>query len=238
MKKLLLAFILLSSFINAQTAGCVFSVTPITICYPAQTKTIAASAQTDIIYLCGSGSVVWDTLNPPSIKYRQVFVNAGAVYNYKSTITNNQITVYAKNGSTVNVLPGTNLSFVFNYNKEAGAVLNNAGTGTITTNNCLSIIGPSVNCTSTGITEAQSAGFENTIWPNPSSGKIFINANTDEKVTVSLSVINQLGEVILSEDYINNGRKELSLEKYPTGIYFIRMKSGNFISTKKIILLK
>ncbi len=59
-----------------------------------------------------------------------------------------------------------------------------------------------------------------------------------DKAPVSLNVINQLGEVILTEEYLNNGKKELSLEKYPSGIYFIRIKSGNATETKKVILLK
>lgn len=239
MKKLLLAFILMTSFANAQTAGCNAGFTPITICYPNQTKVIPIGAQTDMIYLCGTNSVVWDTFNPPSIKSRNVFVNAGAVYNIKSTAGNHQVTIYAKSGSTVNIMAGTNLAFMTVYNKEIGATLNNAASsGTLSNNTCSVINGPSVNCAASGITENQSITLETSIWPNPTNGKIYISALVADKAPVSLNVINQLGEVILTEEYLNNGKKELSLEKYPSGIYFIRIKSGNATETKKVILLK
>ena len=237
MKKLLPAFILLTSFAYSQCNQSSFS--PITICYPSQTKVIAQPMQTDLIYLCGTNSVVWDTFNPPSIKYRQVFVNAGAVYNIKSTAGNHQVNIYAKAGSTVNIMAGTNLAFSTAYFKEAGAILNNAASsGTLTNTTCSAITGPSVNCTATGINEAQSLTSETTIWPNPSNGRLYINTKSEDKTQVSVNVINQLGELVLSEEYLNSGKKELSLEKYPTGIYFVRVKFGNFTETKKIVLLK
>jgi hypothetical protein len=240
MKTLLLAFILLSSLGKAQTTGCnQSSFNPVTICYPNQTKVIGQTVQTDLIYLCGTNSVVWDTLNPSSIKYRVVFVNTGGVYNYKSTLSNNQVTIYAKSGSTVNVLPGTNLAVMFSITKEAGTVFNNSGTGSVTANNTCSVItGPSINCISTGINEVRSVTIENTVWPNPSSGKLYINARADEKTPVMLNVINQLGEVVFAETYFNTGKKEIDLEKYSAGIYFVRIKSGDVTETKKIVLLQ
>jgi hypothetical protein len=237
MKKLLLAFIFSGSLSYSQCNQTSFN--PITVCAPNQTKVIASSVQTDIIYLCGVNSVVWDTFNPPSIKYRNVFVNAGAVYNIKSTAGNHQVNIYAKTGSTVNIMAGTNLAFSTAYFKESGATLNNAASsGSLTNTTCSVITGPTnVNCTLTAIQE-QSIASETSIWPNPSYGKLYIHAKTEDKAQISVSIFNQLDEVVLNEEFINNGKKELSLEKYPTGIYFVRIRSGNLTETKKIVLVK
>lgn len=236
MKKLLLLFGLIGSFAYSQCNQTSFS--PITICAPNQTKVIASGVQTDVIYLCGVNSVVWDTFNPPSIKFRNVFVNTGAVYNIKSTAGNHQVNIYAKAGSTVNIMAGTNLAFSTAYFKETGAILNNAAiTGTLANTTCSVITGPSsVNCTITAIQE-QGITSEISIWPNPSNGKLFINGRSEDK-QVFISVFNQLGEVVLNEEYLNSGKKEVSLEKYPTGIYFVRVRSGNFSETKKIVIVK
>ena len=236
MRKILLLFVLLTS---ASQAQCNYNIFPNDIYYAGQTVSIPTSSLAATMYLCGPGTVVVDTLDPVSMKARIVFVSSGSTYHYKSSLpANSGLMLWAKNGSTVVIYPGTTTGTSITIDKEPGATITNLSSGTITINNCTAITGLSISCVPTEIAEAQSIYSENKVWPNPSTGKLFINAKSEEKATVSLSVINQLGEIILSEDYINNGKKELSLEKYPVGIYFVRLKSGNYIDTRKVILLR
>ncbi len=234
MKKLLLLFVLISSLSKAQCNASTFS--PATICYPAQTKTIAASMATDIIYLCGSGSVVYDTLNPSSLKVRQVFVNPGATYHYKSTLTNNQVTVYAKAGSTVIIYPGTITTFAFNYIKEAGATMNNLSTNTITTTSCSVITGPTINCSVTAVTSVSQNETQTNVWPNPAHDKIYVS--TEFGKDKSLSIINILGEVVYSQKVLKEEKQEISLSSFTSGIYYVIIRSADKTETKKIVVTK
>jgi hypothetical protein len=70
------------------------------------------------------------------------------------------------------------------------------------------------------------------IYPNPSSGFIHINAVDDEG---TISVIDQFGRIIRTEK-LNTGKASLHLEK--EGIYFIQVSSKHGQSTQKISVLE
>lgn len=234
MKKLLLLFVLFASLIRAQ---CNFNLIPNDICYNYDTLNVSSNKQTDVIYICGTSAVVYDTLDPVSIKYRFVFIHPGSTYHYKSTLVNSSTQIWAKSGSNIIIYPGTNTGITFHIYEESGVNISNLSTGTLSNTACGSVTATGmISCVPTSIAKNQSIYSETAIWPNPSTGKFFINK--EEKLLVSLTVINQLGEVLLTEDYINTGKKELSLEKYSTGIYFVRIKSGKYTETKKVILTK
>jgi hypothetical protein len=72
------------------------------------------------------------------------------------------------------------------------------------------------------------------LFPNPTSGKIeFIG---DQSMINKISIFDNIGRIIKSEDNIINN--SLELNEFNDGIYFIKLetKSGNF--TQKIILKK
>ncbi len=238
MKKFLLLLSLATFSAGAQVAGCnQTSFSPITICYPNSTKVIPQPTSTDIIYLCGPNSIVYDTLTPGGIKFRNVFVNAGGFYHFKSLISNNQVNIYAKAGSTVQIESGSFTTFVFNVYKEAGATITNLSTGTITTTNCLAISGPSINCAAASVNNLSKNNSAINIYPNPLSDKFIINLDKSYE-NVSLNLINQLGEVVLKNEFAALYQKEISIESFPTGIYYLTLKGKDIFETRKIVLWK
>jgi hypothetical protein len=232
--KLLLPFIfVLLTFLGK--AQCNASFSPIDISYNGQTKSIPATMQTDMVYVCGS-SVMYDTLTPGGIKYRNVYVSTGGTYYYKSTLTNNQMTLWAKSGSNIVILPGTNTSFSFIVYQETGATINNLSSGTITVNNCSVVTGPNVNCSATGITTNAINDIQTNVWPNPAHDKLFISSENGKDKTVS--IVNVIGETVYAQKGIKDEKQEISLSQLTSGIYYVMIKGDGNTETKKIVVTK
>jgi hypothetical protein len=71
-----------------------------------------------------------------------------------------------------------------------------------------------------------------TIYPNPSTGIFYLSTNN---IISNYKVINQIGKTILENKTSNNNFK-VSLQKYPSGVYFIQLQFENGeIEMKKII---
>ncbi len=77
------------------------------------------------------------------------------------------------------------------------------------------------------------------IYPNPTNGQFTVSiANTNSK-TVSISVVNILGETVYSFSDNNCGssvNKQINLENTSAGIYFIKIDTGKDVTTQKIII--
>ncbi|MCW8803914.1 MAG: T9SS type A sorting domain-containing protein, partial [Ignavibacteriaceae bacterium] len=79
-------------------------------------------------------------------------------------------------------------------------------------------------------------------YPNPFNPSTTIKFALPEKTNIELSVYNSLGEKVadvlsseLSEGY---HEVEFSASNLSSGIYFYRLESGNFVSVKKMIIIK
>ena len=80
-----------------------------------------------------------------------------------------------------------------------------------------------------GITEQNSNNYK--MYPNPSKGIIYFDGlNNNSQITVT----NILGESLMFVENV----KSIDLSNYVNGIYFVKIKSGNNVSTEKIILNK
>jgi hypothetical protein len=79
-------------------------------------------------------------------------------------------------------------------------------------------------------------------FPNPFNATTTIRFGIPEKENVSLSILNILGEeirVLLNEENQAGYHSiDFDANKLPSGVYFYRIQSGNFIDTKKMLLLK
>ena len=79
-------------------------------------------------------------------------------------------------------------------------------------------------------------------YPNPFNPSIKIKFSLAEESYVNLSIFNMLGKNV--KELINEMMKsgyyevELNASDFASGIYFYRIKAGDFISTKKMILMK
>lgn len=73
------------------------------------------------------------------------------------------------------------------------------------------------------------------IFPNPTTGKLKIDIPSTEVVDAQIFTI--LGEAVWQEQLIEDtSQKELDLSHLPNGVYLIKLRLGETIHTKKIIL--
>jgi hypothetical protein len=80
-------------------------------------------------------------------------------------------------------------------------------------------------------------GFK--IYPNPTSGTFTVeNLNETTSGNVHVDVVGTLGGKILSTDYTDVRKQELSIKGNPPGIYFVKVTVGEKVQTVKIILTK
>ncbi|HSW56570.1 MAG TPA: T9SS type A sorting domain-containing protein [Ignavibacteriaceae bacterium] len=78
--------------------------------------------------------------------------------------------------------------------------------------------------------------------PNPFNPSTTIGYGLKEKSSVKITVLNSIGEevALLLDEEKESGYHtiEFNAANLPSGVYFYRLKAGNFIETKKMILLR
>jgi WD40 repeat protein len=79
-------------------------------------------------------------------------------------------------------------------------------------------------------------------FPNPFNPTTTIEFGVQNKSNVKITILNTIGEevtVVLNEERESGFHKvEFNAENLPSGIYFYRLQAGNFIETKKMVLMK
>lgn len=89
------------------------------------------------------------------------------------------------------------------------------------------------NNTQTGLIDFEISNENVVLFPNPTSGQIKISYANEIK---EIRLFNLVGEE-LSVFNISNNQSNLTLNlNYPSGIYFLRINSGNELVTKKIVI--
>lgn len=78
------------------------------------------------------------------------------------------------------------------------------------------------------------------LYPNPSTGKIFLELTTTSKfyANVEMNVFTALQKKIISKKIIARNSKilEVDLSNYPAGIYFIECRYRNHLMSKKVVI--
>ncbi|MCB9070487.1 MAG: T9SS type A sorting domain-containing protein [Calditrichae bacterium] len=79
-------------------------------------------------------------------------------------------------------------------------------------------------------------------YPNPFNPSTRIAFELPTAATVKLTVFNLAGQEVakLVNEQRNAGRHEITFEagNLPSGIYFYRIQAGNYISTRKMMLVR
>jgi hypothetical protein len=79
-------------------------------------------------------------------------------------------------------------------------------------------------------------------YPNPFNPSTTISFGIKNKLNVRLTIINLIGEqvaVILNEEMESGYHQvQFNATNLPSGVYFYQLKAGNFLETKKMILMK
>jgi hypothetical protein len=76
------------------------------------------------------------------------------------------------------------------------------------------------------------------VYPNPSTGLLFIELNPDQKAETShVEVMSMQGTQILSFVFNNERKHQISISALPAGVYFLRLTIQNMVETTKVIKL-
>ncbi len=94
-----------------------------------------------------------------------------------------------------------------------------------------------------GILNCELGVSENTIgdavalYPNPTTNEVYISISDKTFATFDVSVTNNLGQILERKTNIDNASTtSLNVSNYATGIYFITIKAGESIATKKLVV--
>ncbi len=95
------------------------------------------------------------------------------------------------------------------------------------------------------VTEAVIAAPETTldftVFPNPTSGKIRAVYTSDTRENLQLTITDLAGRVVYSEKNVKFSgfySNMIDLEKFENGIYFLNVKQGEEVQTRKVVLEK
>ena len=89
--------------------------------------------------------------------------------------------------------------------------------------------------TTTGIADVSNKGINVSVYPNPATSFIFVEAS--ENSTVQLFDLN--GKQIYSKtNVIANQKEELNVQNLAEGIYFIKVYNDKFSTVKKVVINK
>ncbi|MEM6723257.1 MAG: T9SS type A sorting domain-containing protein [Bacteroidota bacterium] len=77
-----------------------------------------------------------------------------------------------------------------------------------------------------------------TLTPNPSTGQVLFTLGFIQSESIQLEIINVLGQVLHREELraVNFLQKEMNLEHFPGGIYYVRILSNGRTATRELIL--
>lgn len=74
------------------------------------------------------------------------------------------------------------------------------------------------------------------IYPNPSSGRIFIESRMTGDNPSSIAVFNVLGETVYGKNLKQQMQNEVNLPGFSSGIYFLKIQAGDKLFIKKLVL--
>lgn len=75
-----------------------------------------------------------------------------------------------------------------------------------------------------------------TVFPNPSTGILTLNAKNLSPKQASVAVLNTLGVEVLRHEAVKSFPHELDLSALPADLYFVKVSSGNSVLTQKVII--
>ncbi|MEO6303622.1 MAG: T9SS type A sorting domain-containing protein [Bacteroidia bacterium] len=220
-------FVLAFGIANGQTS-CNPTTAPLQVYYPNTVNSPTVNSVNE--YLCGPNTIVYDTLEQGC---HFVYVNALSTLFLKPTIScAAQSEVWVKSNSTLNVVPGS--AGLLQIYFESGAIINNPFAVTIYSTMCTSISFPTVNCTSTGLTEKTSQNNSFDVYPNPAEDNLSIKifGNTVNQA----QIINTIGQV-LKETEIINPINDIDIKDLPNGVYILSLKGQNSSVNSKYFII-
>ena len=75
------------------------------------------------------------------------------------------------------------------------------------------------------------------MYPNPSTGTLYIVNSSLSKETSQVQVLNAIGQTVL-EETITSNYKNIDLSKLNNGVYFVKITSDKQSVTQRVVLSK
>jgi uncharacterized delta-60 repeat protein len=104
-------------------------------------------------------------------------------------------------------------------------------------NGCSSVSSDTVTVQDIGIEEENVfSGFQ--LAPNPASSVVFLDFSIKQPALVELSLINAIGQVVLSSQSQVSGQvhQSLNINEIPAGVYLVRVQAGNQVLTRRLVV--
>jgi hypothetical protein len=117
---------------------------------------------------------------------------------------------------------------------DFGGFVNRVDTVTDNAALCTPMIGQC--CSATGINDLLVNNNLFVLRPTLASDFAYIDFPELRGETAQLKVLNAMGQVVLNKDVQTNGTHRLDVRSYAAGLYFVQVKVGNTIGTKKMIV--
>jgi len=98
-----------------------------------------------------------------------------------------------------------------------------------------------INGYNVGVNEVKHADNHVTLYPNPASGKTYVEVSATQAKNVSIAVVDLLGNKLLTFNDISfTGRNRYSLDlgKFAAGIYLVKVEAGDFHSTQRLNVIR
>ncbi|MCZ4317666.1 T9SS type A sorting domain-containing protein [Aequorivita viscosa] len=90
-------------------------------------------------------------------------------------------------------------------------------------------------CDALGVAAATLQGF--TMYPNPATSEVILNLPNQGFDGLVVTVTNNLGQVLESKEPLRNKTFiKLDVSGYAAGVYFVTLRAGNDITTKKLVV--
>ncbi len=89
--------------------------------------------------------------------------------------------------------------------------------------------------------EIADSKFELTAYPNPTSDFIWVNFYSEKQSNTIIELLNMEGKIVqryIQGSSIGNQSMKINTSELSSGLYFLKVSSGNFIKTDKITVIK
>lgn len=188
--------------------------------------------------LCGPNTMVYDTLHDSiNFPYRDlVFVGEFSKYVSKGINHLAINAIYVKSTATLELRPAITQNSLLHLIVEPGAtILNYSGFNFYDVDTCSSLIFPS-GCLYTGLEEnsdTHSGAFR--IWPTPAADVLNLHYSADASGSpTEILIYNSLGQMVQTQRPVfENNKTSLLLSELKNGIYFLELKNGSSILSRK-----
>lgn len=81
--------------------------------------------------------------------------------------------------------------------------------------------------------------FDNalSVYPNPATNEVYISLSDKTFNNFDITIANSLGQILERKTNVDNAsRATINVSNYSSGIYFVTIKAGESISTKKLVV--